>query len=220
MPDTFFTLLCARAVTTQASVVYLRSFQSPSAFLAWNWEKCKKYLGQSNLFTTLLFILGCWTPGSPEECETTLWLFLSVFLHHGHVCQGVVSSTFTGMTISFQVLVRHRKLRSRLEAYQKHPMLAWDSWLLLFAAGGRHGSMCLQNIRSSQMHVQGYYCHLFCSWRLSSFPPSMHDYDYFYFLFRCLHEAKVRGRTHYKLFVFLCLLAPGGEHDYPANSYR
>ena len=91
---------------------------------------------------------------------------------------------------------------------------------ICFSVGWRHNSMCLQNIWFSQKNVPGYYFYFFYSWRLSSFPPSRHDHDYFYFLFRCLHEAKVRGRTHYKLFVFLCLLAPGGEHDYPANSYR
>ena len=91
---------------------------------------------------------------------------------------------------------------------------------IYFSVGRCHRNMCSQNTWFYNKIASDYYFYFFYSWRGSSFSSRMHDYDYFYFLFRCLHEAKVTGRTHHKLFLFLSLLAPGGQLDYPANSYR
>ena len=89
-----------------------------------------------------------------------------------------------------------------------------------FPVGRCHRRMCSQNTWFSKKNrFRLLFLFLFLlAWVIVL--SSMHNYDYFYFLFRCLYEAKVTGRTYYKLFLFLSSLAPGGEHDYPANSYR
>ena len=132
-------------------------------------KSAKSGLGQSNLFTTFLFLLGCWTSVGPEEYETTLWLLLIVFRRCGHVCPGVVSSTIIAMTFVFQSLARHRKLRCRPEAYQRHPMLAWGSYLFLFLLEGATAGCVHKTHGFLRKIVSDYYFYFFFSWRGSSF---------------------------------------------------